>query len=92
MRKRYIKLTDEDRRILKELWWHGESRRERERAHAYLLSAKGFDTNQLCEIFDINMTTLLDWMNRWDTEGLSGLRDKPGRGRKRKLTTEQEKK
>jgi len=92
MKKRFIKLTEEERDSLRLLKNTGKTRRERERSHALLLSDKGFDTNQLREIFDIRMATLLDWMNRWENEGFKGLSDKPGRGRKRKLTFEEEKK
>lgn len=92
MKKRYIKLTTLEIEQLDVIKTNGSSNRERNRAHGMLLSNKGYDTKQLCGIFDINMVTILNWMNRWELEGVGGLCDKYKTGRPKVLTETEEKK
>lgn len=53
----------------------------RHRAHAILLSAKGYPINQLADIFEVNRETVTNWLNRWDEDGLNGLENKTRPGR-----------
>lgn len=92
MRKRYVNLTASEIDELSLLKSSGQSSRERNRAHALLLSNKGYDTQQLCEIFEINMTTLLNWLNRWESGGIENLGDKKKPGRPKTLRAAEEKK
>ncbi len=47
---------------------------------------------ELMKIFNISYKTIYNWMNRWESEGIVGLYNKPGRGRKRIFKPEQESK
>lgn len=58
---------------------------ERQRSQCLLLSARGHSIGQLTAIFQVNRLTIYQWFNRWQTDGLSGLRHRPGQGRKSKL-------
>lgn len=56
-----------------------------QRCHAILLSYRGYDTEQLGEIFQVSNTTLYKWFDRYESEGVKGLEIRPGRGRKATL-------
>ncbi len=62
------------------------SGRVRQRAHAVLLSDKGYTLSQLSDIFDVNRATVSQWIDDWETDGLVGLRDKTKSGRPLSLT------
>jgi len=57
----------------------------RHRAHAILLSDQGYQINHLAEIFFVDRETITNWLNRWDEGGLTGLENKPRRGRPRSI-------
>lgn len=92
MRKRYVELSCKERESLKTIKLSSKNRRESLRAHAMLLSDKGYDVDSLCKIFEVRKPAMYCWMNRWESEGTDGLLDKCGRGRKRNLTKSEEKK
>ena len=58
----------------------------RRRVHAVLLSDKGFDINTLTEVFDVRWQTASGWTTTWRQRGVTGLFNKSGRGRPKKLT------
>lgn len=92
MHKKYIKLDSSERSALEALRKESSNRRVRDRAHALLLSDSGHDVTSLCSIFEVYRPAIYSWMKRWESSGLEGLKDKPGRGRKKKLTPSEEKK
>lgn len=89
---RYIKnLNGLEREALQEGQKNGSTYRFRNRCKAILLSSDGYSVNQIRELFEINrVNTIYDWYNRWEAEGIEGLKDKPGRGRKPKLENSNE--
>ncbi len=78
-------LTEADQKALQELHHNGKSHRQRQRAHAVLLSAKGFPLEQLAEIFSVDRDTVSGWLDAWQENGLDGLADAPKPGRLRKI-------
>ena len=87
-KKRYIEnLTETDIESLQKGFKEGKSHRFRNRCKAILLSCQGYDTNQLCEIFEVGLLSIYRWMDKWENEGIAGLVDKKGRGRNPILTT-----
>jgi len=50
----------------------------------------GKTKNQVAHMFQISLTALRKWLLRFLSGGIDGLREKPGRGRKRKLPLEKE--
>jgi transposase len=62
----------------------------RQRAQCCLLSYKGYSIEELASIFQVTKLTITNWLNDWDKFALVGLYDRKGRGRKPKLTPEQQ--
>ncbi|MEG4361288.1 helix-turn-helix domain-containing protein, partial [Microcoleus sp. C2C3] len=54
----------------------------RQRAHFLILVSQGVKNKDLKKIFKISHKTMYNWLNRWEAEGMLGLYNKPGRGRK----------
>jgi transposase len=73
---------------LQHLHHAGSSHRERQRAQAVLLSARGYKLDQLAMIFNVDRDTVSHWLDRFREHGLSGLCDAPKSGRPSKLTAE----
>jgi len=44
------------------------------------ISSQGVKIEELTKIFKISHKTLYNWFNRWESEGMIGLYNKPGRG------------
>jgi Helix-turn-helix domain len=84
-------LTDEERQRLKEIHKTDASWRTRMRAHAILLSDKGFELNQLATIFDADRDAVSQWLDWWAEHGFEGLSDDPRSGRPPILDTEAKK-
>lgn len=51
---------------------------------------EGKTKSEVIDMFQIVFPTLREWLLRFIEEGIEGLREKPGKGRKRKLSTERE--
>jgi transposase len=43
----------------------------------------------LIKIFKFSYKTMYNWLNRWENEGMLGLYNKPGRGRKKTFNSAQ---
>jgi len=82
---RFLSLTDSEAAQLNRVRKRHQSFRVRDRAHAILLSHKDQKIDDIASIFEVNRDTVSDWFTRWESDGLSGLQDTPGRGRKPKL-------
>ncbi len=80
------KLTKQQIQKLEEDYRHGDTSRIRERSHAILLSYQKTSVVELARIFQTSRTTISQWLDRWDSEGLAGLADKPRPGAPSKLT------
>ncbi len=49
----------------------------------------GKSPRELEDIFQTTFKQITSWVHRFDEEGIEGLKDKPGKGRKSKLSDEQ---
>lgn len=78
-------LSQEQRTKLLQVRKSSQCHRERERAHAVLLSAKGYTLDQLADIFEADRDTISRWLDDWQARGLDGLPDAPKPGRPAKL-------
>lgn len=63
----------------------------RRRAHAVLLSARGYSVDQIADIYEVDRDTVSNWLDRWEDEGTDGLQDQEGRGRKPTLNEKEQK-
>lgn len=82
-KKRFIEnLTETEVQALQKGFKTGKSHRFRNRCKAILLSSQGYETKQLCEIFEVSLLSIYRWMDKWESGGIEALADKKGRGRK----------
>ena len=70
-------LTEADQVSLEAVHHTAKTHRQRQRAHAVLLSAKGFTLEQLAHILSVDRDTVSGWLNLWQDKGLDGLADAP---------------
>jgi len=59
------------------------------RLYAVYQVSLGQPSRKLEELYNTSFKQILNWVKRFEAEGLEGLRDKPGRGRKSRLTQDQ---
>jgi transposase len=80
------RLSEAERKELKRL-----ARREigmvSERIRMVLLSDRRYSVPQIASIFDCSEATVRQWLERFESEGVQGLRDRPRSGRPRKADT-----
>jgi transposase len=79
----------ETQRLLQRLYRQSRHHQVRQRAHCILLSSQNYSIAQLMEIFLVSRKTLYNWLNHWETQGVVGLYNRPGRGRKGTFSPEQ---
>ena len=85
-KKRFIRLTETEIITLKEGHKNGGQYQFRDRCQCLLLSHQGHTTKQLKAIFKVSLPTIYSWFNRWELNGIAGLLNRPGQGRKAKLS------
>ncbi len=56
------------------------------RLYAVYQVAKGLSSRKLEDLYNTSFKQITNWVHRFEDEGLEGLKDKEGRGRKEKLT------
>lgn len=89
---RYVSpLNDSEITTLQELFKFHPNHVIRRRGQALLLSNKKYSVPHLCDIFEVDYRTVIDWINRWENHGLGGLYDQTGRGRKPLLNKSEKK-
>jgi len=79
----------ETQRLLQRLYRQSRHHQVRQRAHCILLSAQDYSIAQLMDIFGVSRKTLYNWFNQWESQGVLGLYNRPGRGRKSTFNPEQ---
>jgi len=86
-KKRFIKdLTETDLNELKEGRKNDDSYQFRDRCHCVVLSFLGFEIKDLALLFDVGQNTIRTWFDSWENEGIKGLKNKSGQGRKPRLS------
>ena len=86
---RFIKLTEAEEIEVNRQYLNGKTHRERERAHAILLSHRGQSMDQIAETFKHTRDTICHWFNVY--EGEKRFSDKPRSGRPPILSAEEKK-
>ncbi len=83
---KYIeKLTEEQKSSLKKGYQTGKSHLFRRKCQCILLSDEQKTTPELAEFYAVSQQSIRAWFKLWETQGINGLKLKPGRGRKPKL-------
>lgn len=81
---RRVNLSDEERCELKALLKAGSTeQRLARRIEIILAAAEGLKNDEIARRCSSNINTVRLWRNRWLEQGLEGLQDTPGRGRKK---------
>lgn len=79
---RFVKLTEAEFVTLREGHKNHLQFQFRNRCQCLIFSHQGRSVAQLAQFFEISEITVYAWFDRWQTKGLSGLMNRPGRGRK----------
>jgi transposase len=78
-----VRLSEESDRTLQELRVASVvAAHIRDRAHMVRLNAQGWNVPAIADIFECQEQTVRETLKRWETGGLGGLWDAPGRGMK----------
>jgi transposase len=72
----------ESQQLLKRLYRQSRHYQVRQRAHCILLRSQGYSVAQLMDILLVSRKTIYNWFNAWESGGMVGLYNRPGRGRK----------
>lgn len=79
---RFVKLTEPELKTLQEGHKNGSQFQFRNRCFCLILSNQGKSVSQLTEFFEVSRITIYAWFDAWDKNGIVGLMNKPGQGRK----------
>ena len=79
---RFVKLTESELKTLQEGHRNGSQFQFRNRCFCLILSSQGKSVSELTEFFEVSRITIYSWLDAWDKHGITGLMNKPGRGRK----------
>lgn len=82
--------SPETEKLLLRISKQSKSHQVRQRANCIILRYQGFSLPQLTQIFRVSRKTLYNWFNRWEKQGLIGLYNQKGRGRKAIFNQEQQ--
>lgn len=88
---RYVTANSAEVLSLKKELHRPHSRQEIVRIEGLLLSIRKYKASEIAAILEVDYDTVIDWFNRWESTGLSGVLNKPKSGRP-PIFDEQEKK
>jgi transposase len=83
-------LSEKQREELRELM-KTSNEQVRKRAHAVLLSSRGYSVDRIADIYEVDRDTVSRWLDHWEDDGSAGLQDQEGRGRKPTLNEKEQK-
>jgi len=79
---RFVKLTEAELKTLQEGHKNGSQFQFRNRCFCLILSSQGKSVPELTQVFEVSRVTIYSWLDAWEKSGITGLMNKPGRGRK----------
>jgi len=87
---RFIKITldDKTRATLEDGYRRDQSHTFRQRCQIVLLKAEGRKSKEIAALFGCGEKSVNDWLHRYRSEGINGLRTRVGRGRPAILSAE----
>ena len=74
-------LSKAEEQGLRELYRRTQNADIRTRCQMILLSAQEHDVSEIAELTFFNADSVLYWLDRYESQGLSGLEDRPRAGR-----------
>jgi len=79
-------------KLLERIYRSSRHHQVRQRAHCLILASQGVKVEELMKTFQVSYKTIYNWFERWESEGMVGLYNQPGRGRKPTFNSEQKSK
>ena len=89
MGRKIKKLKNYTTEQVEKLFESDENHRIGVKLYAVLQLTRGYSSRALEEFFRTSFKQICNWADRFDAEGVDGLRLKPGRGRRAHLTVQQ---
>ena len=83
-----IELSAEQRTALEKGYRQGTSHAFRTRCRMVLLKSERRSSVEVAEVLGCCEIVVNNWLRRYEEEGIEGLKTRPGRGRKPKLSTQ----
>lgn len=77
-------------KLLERIYRSSRHHQVRQRSHFLILASQGVKVEELMTIFNVSYKTIYNWLNRWESKGMLGLYNKPGRGSKKTFERQQE--
>src|SRR5215203_2060238 len=77
-----IQLSDSQRQALEDGYRNGKSHAFRERCQMILLKSEKRTSAEIAQFLNCHKITVHEWVKRFETEGIEGLKMRPGRGRR----------
>ena len=79
-------------KLLERIYHQSRHHQVRQRAHCLILANQGIKVEELMNMFKVSYKTIYNWFDRWESESMVGLYNKPGKGCKPKFNPEQKEK
>jgi transposase len=79
---RFVKLTNTELATLQEGHKNGSQFQFRNRCFCLVLSNQGKSVSQLSQLFEVSRISVYSWFDAWETNGICGLMNQKGQGRK----------
>ena len=76
-------------KLLERIYHQSRHHQVRQRAHCLILANQGVKVEELTKVFQVSHKTIYNWFTRWESEGIVGLYNKPGKGCKATFNFEQ---
>lgn len=76
-------------KLLNRIYRESRHHQVRQRSQFLILVSQNIKNENLMKIFKVSYKTMYNWLNRWENEGMLGLYNKPGRGRKKTFNSAQ---
>ena len=82
---RYVRsLSKGEQKALRELYRQTQNADVRTRCQMILLSSQKYAVSEIADLTLFNEDSVLYWLDRYESEGLAGLEDRPRSGRRPK--------
>lgn len=79
-------------KLLERIYRSSKHHQVRQRAQCLILASQGVKVEELIKTFQVSCKTVYNWFERWESEGMVGLYNQPGQGRKPTFNWEQKSK
>ena len=87
---RHVNLSASELTTLENGYKNGAKPHFRARCHGLILSSQGLKITEIASLYNKDEETIRNWMNNWESKGISGLFIAKGRGQKPALSVSTE--